>query len=127
MKTLEYFIGVVDAIIEKLRYEEIYIEDEKEFYYEVSEHTIGWKVYMQWCIGYEPAKFQGDYYQPADDDEPQYDKEELYFAFDSSVSDVIREITQQLEFIQELDTPTILEHDNSDYLYDHEKDFQSCK
>lgn len=110
-KSIDYFKGVVDAIIEKLLDGEIYIEEEKDFSYETEELSNGWKVCMKWCIGYEEKN-----------NEPQFAEQELYFFYKSSVSKLIKEITTQLEIIEKLPIPDVLEYDNSDFLYESQRD-----
>lgn len=109
IKSFDYFRGVIDATIEILRYEEIYIQNEKDFSYKIIENTNSFDVKMWWCIGYNEAEFQGNNLQPADLDEMEYDKQTLPFGFNSSLSKVIKEITQQLKTIEKLPTPKLIE------------------
>lgn len=109
MKTLEYFKGAVDAIIEYETSEGIYIKEEKEFEYNVFERgTNGWAVELKCIESYKEPKFKGNCYEPADDDIPVYHEQVIYFTYDTSIPKVIKEIIEELNTISKISTPQLV-------------------
>lgn len=109
MKTLEYFKGAVDAIIKYETSEGIYIEDEKEFEYNVFERgPNGWAVELKCIESYKEPNFKGDWQQPADDDIPVHHVQVIYFTYDTSIPKVIKEIIEELNTISKISTPQLV-------------------
>ena len=109
MKTLEYFKGAVDAIIKYETSEGIYIEDEKEFEYNVFERgSNGWAVELKCIESYKEPNFKGNWQQPADDDIPVYHEQVIYFTYDTSIPKVIKEIIEELHTISKISTPQLV-------------------
>lgn len=110
LKTLDYLTGVVDAIIEIIRCEYFFLDDEKEFNYTISTYADGWIIKMTWAVSYDK------------NDKIEYDNQDLFFNFTSSNSKIIKEIRQQIETIHNLDLPQLSEYDNSDFIYENKRD-----
>ena len=118
MKTLDYFKGFTDATIDLLLEEEVFIDEEKDIHYSVSERGVhGWKIAFDWIIGYKQAKHSIDE-NPADSVLPVRDTQELYFTYEVKNSKVIKEITAQLEIIQNVKIGDVEDDDNSDEIYE---------
>lgn len=111
-KSLEYWKGVVDAIIEKLCYEEIYIEEEKEFECCVMPCVNCWSLNIEWVKGFKSPRNTGTWDYQGDDPIPVKDENELYFSYDESISKVIKEITLQLEEIESKGSPKDVDLDD---------------
>lgn len=110
MQTLDYYKGLVYGIIEYETSEGIHISDEKEFEYRVFERgNNGWAVEMKCIQAYKEAKFKGDYFQPADNDEPIHYEQVLYFTFDTKVNKVIKEVILELNNIANMPTPELID------------------
>lgn len=105
--TIEYYKGVVDAIIERLFEEEISMNEDKHFSYFVKPYKDGFKVVFEWCIGYNEAQFRGNNFSPADDDEPIYESQEYYFTLNEKTLKVIKEVTDQVWYIHDLPSPEL--------------------
>ena len=111
-KSLEYWKGVVDTIIEKLRYEEIYIEDDKELEYWVITRVNGWALNIEWVKGFAAPRNTETWDYQGDDPIPVKDKNELYFSYDENLTKVIKEITLQLEEIESKESPNDVDLDD---------------
>ena len=117
--TTEYYKGLTDGIIGLLLSEEIYISQEKLFNDDVVKKSENyWEVNLKWCIGYKEPNFKGDRLQPPDDDMPVYKKVKLTFTDETKIVEIIKELRTALEEIQNAKEPEIIEHNNSDELYD---------
>ena len=117
MRSLDYFKGATDIAIGLLLEEEIFIDEEKDMQYSVSERGVhGWKISFDWIIGFNTPK-KSICENPADSTQPVRDTQELYFSYDVKNSKIIKEITAQLEIIQNVKIGDV-EDDNSDERYE---------
>lgn len=104
MKSIGFWEGFVDGYIAGLIEEYFDFYEEINLTYEVSPHGYGWKLCFEWKIGIIMGK-SATYEDPPEDNEDVFDKQTFYFAFDTKVDKIKKDIFNQLEAISKLEDP----------------------